>query len=114
MRELTAGCLQRAGFTVLAAADGQAALELAARHAGPLDVLVTDVVMPRLGGPDLAVRLRAGHPDLRVLFISGYTDDAGDLREAAGPTGDFLQKPFGAEALVTRVRALLSAGGSSG
>ncbi|MBK8164419.1 MAG: response regulator [bacterium] len=110
VRELTADCLARAGFTVLSAADGEAALELAAAHAGPLDLLLTDVVMPRLGGRELAARLRAARPDLRVLFISGYTDDARDLREAAGPGGDFLHKPFSPEELVARVRALLGAG----
>jgi PAS domain S-box-containing protein len=107
VRETTVQLLARAGFTVVAGTDGLDALELAARHAGDIDLLVTDVVMPRLGGRELASRLMAERPGLRVLFISGYTDDVDDLRELAGAGGDFLQKPFGPEALVTRVRALL-------
>ena len=107
VRETTVQLLARAGFTVVAGTDGLDALELAARHAGDIDLLVTDVVMPRLGGRELASRLMAERPGLRVLFISGYTDDVDDLRELAGAGGDFLQKPFGPEALVGRVRALL-------
>ncbi|MBK9778253.1 MAG: MASE1 domain-containing protein [bacterium] len=107
VRETTVQLLARAGFTVVAGTDGLDALELAARHAGNIDLLVTDVVMPRLGGRELASRLMAERPGLRVLFISGYTDDVDDLRELAGAGGDFLQKPFGPEALVGRVRALL-------
>ncbi len=109
VRELAAEFLARAGFTVLPAVDGQDALDLAAHHGGAIDVLVTDVVMPRLGGRELAHRLLADHPRTRVLFISGYTDDAGDLRGLAPAGCDFLQKPFGPESLVARVRALLGA-----
>ena len=110
VRELTARVLEHAGYTVLAAADGQAALELCRQRHEPIDLLLTDVVMPRLGGRDLAARLLAERPGLRVLFISGYSDDAGDLRHMAGPAGDFLQKPFQPEQLVACVRRLLARG----
>lgn len=109
VRELATEFLTRAGLTVLAAVDGQDALDLAARHRGPIDLLVSDVVMPRLGGRELAARLQAEQPALPVLFISGYTDDAGDLCRTAGAARSFLQKPFTPEVLVGRVRALLAA-----
>ena len=119
VRELAAEFLARAGFTVLSARDGQEALDLVARRqeargtgaqaVAPIDLLVTDVVMPRVGGRELAARLVAEHPGVRVLFISGYTDDAGDLRDVAGPGCDFLQKPFSPDALVARIRLLLGA-----
>jgi CheY-like chemotaxis protein len=114
VRELTVKFLNRSGFTVFEAADGVEALELSRRHEGVIDLLVTDVVMPRMGGRELALALLAERPRLRVLFISGYTDDAGDLREVAGDAGDFLQKPFRPEVLVARVRGLLERADSRG
>lgn len=108
VRDLTTRVLEQAGYTVLAAADGQAALELCRQRHEPIDLLLTDVVMPRLGGRDLAARLLAERPGLRVLFVSGYIDDAGDLCQMVGPAGDFLQKPFQPEQLVACVRRLLA------
>ncbi len=106
--------LTLSGFTVFEAADGVEALELSRRLEGDIHLLITDVVMPRMGGRELALALLAERPRLRVLFISGYTDDAGDLREVAGDAGDFLQKPFRPEVLVARVRGLLERADSRG
>ena len=110
VRELSVRFLSLAGYRVLEAADGVEALEVARRHDGPLDLLVTDVVMPRLGGRELAATLLAERPALRVLFISGYAGEASDLREVTGDAADFLQKPFRPESLNLRVRALLDRG----
>jgi PAS domain S-box-containing protein len=107
VRELTGRFLEFAGFRVIVASDGQEALEKALACDGPLDVLITDVVMPRLGGRELAARLLAARPQLRVLFISGYAEDAGDVTTVAGHAGDFLEKPYRPEVLIARVRALL-------
>jgi CheY-like chemotaxis protein len=76
VRSLASLALQALGYTVLQAQDGNAALEVVRPHTGPLDLLVTDVVLPHLGGPQLAARLATQRPGLKVLFVSGYTDDA--------------------------------------
>ena len=106
VRELTVRVLQRAGYRVLTAADGQDAVM---RHAVEprIDLVVLDVVMPRLGGRDAARRIRARVPGTRILFVSGYAPEAtgGDADEAMGV--DFLLKPFDAATLLARVRALL-------
>ncbi len=107
VRELTSRFLEFAGFRVLVARDGQEALTRGLAHDGPLDVLITDVVMPRLGGSEVAARLREARPGLRVLYISGYAEDAGVLEAVDRRECDFLQKPFRPEVLIARVRALL-------
>jgi PAS domain S-box-containing protein len=107
--ELMRGTLERHGYRVLAAGSGDEGLALAAAHAAPLDLLVSDVVMPGLRGPDLAARLASAHPRLGVLFISGYADDA-LLRDAVRDgQSAFLQKPFTREALLLKVREVLDA-----
>jgi PAS domain S-box-containing protein len=110
VRNLVRYILQQEGYTVLEAADGLKALQLCERHAGPIDLLVADVLMPQMGGQELAQRLRATRPQLPVLFLSGYTGVAGvnhGFREGDG--GNFLQKPFTPRALVSKVRELLEA-----
>ncbi|MGH8869972.1 MAG: response regulator, partial [Actinomycetes bacterium] len=98
--------LERAGYTVLAASDGEQALQLAA-SAGPFDLLVTDVVMPRLGGLALARRLMEDQRGLRVLLVSGYPGDIALLEDM--PAGvRLLAKPFGPDALTAAARELLA------
>jgi YesN/AraC family two-component response regulator len=94
---------------VLEAANGAAALVAAHQHQGPIHVLVTDVVMPGLRGPGLAAALLRERPDLKIVFMSGYTDPAhvSDAMRFAGSR--FLQKPFASTALVNTVRELLDA-----
>ncbi len=96
VRTFARRALERAGYRVLAAADGVEALEVAARHDASIDLLLTDLVMPQLGGSDLARRLRALRPEVAVLFVSGYA--AADLA-VSSDLGPFLSKPFTAAAL---------------
>ncbi len=76
VRELASAMLRRQGYSVIEAADGAEALSIAVRHQGPIEMLVTDVVMPRLNGCQLAEQLQASRPQLKVLYISGYADSA--------------------------------------
>ena len=108
VRELVHGTLKRAGHVVLAADNGESALALAASHAGDIDLLITDVVMPRLGGRELAGRLTAQRPGLQVLFMSGYANDALTRQGHALDARDFLQKPFAGTQLLERVNTMLA------
>ncbi len=103
VRLIVAGTLRDLGFEVLEAGDGAEALAVAAE--APLALLVTDVVMPRMGGRELAARMRDRTPGLRVLFVSGFTDGA--LGDAGDPETAFLPKPFMAAELADAVRSLL-------
>jgi PAS domain S-box-containing protein len=100
--------LERAGFTVLQARDGADALRVLSEHAGPLHALVTDVVMPGVGGPELARRLREARPDLPTLFISGYTEEGVRTQGVLQPDAAYLEKPFSQEDLVRKVREVLA------
>jgi PAS domain S-box-containing protein len=107
VRSIAVQALRAQGYKVLEAENGAEALRVAAAHGGPLDLLITDVVMPQVGGRELAERLRAERPELRVLYMSGYTDSAivrhGVLEEGIA----FLQKPFTAPALARKAREVL-------
>ena len=107
VRELARDILRASGYTVLEARNGAEALLLCERHQGPLDMLLTDVVMPRMSGRELAERLAPLRPDLSVLYMSGYTDDAVIRHGVLGAGTAFLQKPFTPAALVLRVRETL-------
>ncbi|HEU5466641.1 MAG TPA: PAS domain S-box protein [Gemmatimonadales bacterium] len=106
VRLLTQRVLEARGYRVLAATDGQVALELASDPALKLDLLVTDVVMPGMSGPDLARRLRESRPGLPVVYMSGYADQ-GLAHEAAATGGAFLSKPFETETLERLVQSAL-------
>lgn len=107
VRMLGKEILTACGYNVIEAADGSEALRLALNAENPIDLVITDVVMPQMGGRELVERLMAANPQIRVLFTSGYTDDA-ILRHGIIDKGaDFLQKPFTFEALSRKVRALL-------
>jgi nitrogen-specific signal transduction histidine kinase/ActR/RegA family two-component response regulator len=99
--------LAEQGYTVLSAADALAALALAAAHAGQIELLVTDVIMPGLQGHQLAERLAAERPDLRVLYVSGFTESSVIHQGVLGADVAFLPKPFSAEALGRAVRQAL-------
>src|ERR1041384_2687016 len=102
--------LGRLGYTIVDAPNGAAALDLAANLTGPLDLLVTDVVMPEMSGRQLAERLTAVRPGLKVLYVSGYTDDA-VVRHGVLEAGiSYLEKPFTPERLARKVREVLDAG----
>jgi CheY-like chemotaxis protein len=107
VRAVTREVLERYGYSVLTAADGEAALEVAAAYAGQIDLLLTDVVIPKLSGRDVADRLAAMRPGLKVLYMSGYTDDA-IVRHGVLQAGiAYLQKPFAPDALVRKVSEAL-------
>jgi signal transduction histidine kinase/DNA-binding LacI/PurR family transcriptional regulator len=101
------------GYRVLEAVDGRDALRVCDDVAGELDLVITDVVMPGMGGRELAEHLRRLCPAVPVLFISGYADSDALGEDPEATTVDLLQKPFAAETLVSHVRGLLDAGGTS-
>jgi two-component system cell cycle sensor histidine kinase/response regulator CckA len=94
VRELIANVLRLRGYTVLEASSGRHALEISAQHRGPIHLLVTDLVMPKLGGIELASQLRKQAPRLIVLYISGYTEQVALLSGPLDPDTHFLPKPF--------------------
>jgi CheY-like chemotaxis protein len=112
VRQLGLRILRRHGYDVLEAASGPEALATAKEHAEKtIHLLVTDVIMPKIGGPELATRLSAMRSHLKVLFISGYTDNALAHHGLLEPGIMFLQKPFTAEALLHKVREVLDSPG---
>jgi DNA-binding NtrC family response regulator len=108
IRMLLEDVLSEAGHQVLAAADGRGALELAGQYTGAVDLLITDVVMPEMSGPDLASQISPARPSLIVLYMSGYTDHALLHRSALEQGTAFLQKPFLPESLLAKIDELLS------
>jgi PAS domain S-box-containing protein len=107
VRSLARRTLETMGYRVLEASGGPEALALTRRHAGPIDLLLTDVVMPEMSGSALAEQLVAARPGLPVLFMTGYTDDA-VLRHGVSEAGvALLQKPFEPQGLALKVRAVL-------
>jgi PAS domain S-box-containing protein len=108
LRELVCEMLQEVGYEVLSAADGRAALASSEAFPGSIHLLVTDVVMPGMSGPELLSTLRKRRPGIRALFVSGYTSDIIARSGADGQATDLLQKPFGRDDLLSRVRRALS------
>ncbi|MFZ3044359.1 MAG: response regulator, partial [Desulfatirhabdiaceae bacterium] len=96
--------LERLGYRVLAASDPEDALDLARKKEETIDLLITDVIMPTMNGWDMAERLKSLYPNLRVLFMSGYSADVISHRGVLGDGVNFLQKPFSLTELAARVR----------
>jgi CheY-like chemotaxis protein len=111
--ELARDCLLAAGYRVLEATDGEEALRIAEAHTEPIHLLLTDVVMPRLNGVELAGRLTRQRPDTKVLYMSGFAVVGAQHELLSGPglePGDpILPKPFNAESLTRKVREILTA-----
>jgi PAS domain S-box-containing protein len=107
VRQLVAEILESSGYTVLQAGDGPSALELARRHTGDISLLVTDVVMPGMSGPEVAQSVTSMRPGTLVLYMSGYTDSAIGHHGVLEPGIAFLQKPFSTDDLTRKVRTLL-------
>ena len=107
VRALIRRMLETRGYTVLLASHGDEALRLLERHPGCIDLLMTDVVMPGMSGRDLADRVAELRPSIKVLYLSGYTDDAIVRHGVLEPGIAFLQKPFTADRLARRVREVL-------
>ena len=108
VRELVRDYLEGVGYRVLDAGDGIEALEIARSHRGVIHILITDVVMPRLSGRDLAAKLSSERPGTEVLFISGYTDDTIVRHGVLDGGVAFLQKPFNLKALAEKIRQVLT------
>jgi PAS domain S-box-containing protein len=111
VRAVTKQVLERQGYTVLEAPNGEAALRLARQHHGRIDLLLTDVVMPGLSGRQLAEQLTRARPDIKVLYSSGYTDDSVVRHGILEARNAYLQKPFAPESLARKVRDVLDASG---
>lgn len=107
VRELVTDYLRNAGYKVLEAIDGEHALQAAAAYPDPINLLITDVVMPRLSGRELAAKILSERPGLKVLFISGYTDDSVFRHGVLEGGAPFLQKPFNLRILAGKVREVL-------
>jgi len=107
LRSIVREILEASGYTVIEARHAGHALEIAEGHPAPIHLLMTDVVMPGMSGSELVVRLAASHAETRVLYMSGYTNDAVVLHGVLAAEVAFLQKPFTAEALARKVREVL-------
>ena len=109
VRAIARTTLERAGYQVLSATDGANALVLADGHAGPIDLLLTDVIMPGMNGRELAQAMTTRRPGLPVLFVSGYTDNVLAHHGLSSPNRALLDKPFTPASLTAAVAALLGA-----
>lgn len=105
VRAIVLKILRRAKYNVLEAENGEAALRVAEAHQGKIDLVITDMFMPGLRGPEVAQRLAMTRPGLRVLFMSGYADQ--DLRTGVPAGANFLNKPFSGADLAKAVEAVL-------
>jgi CheY-like chemotaxis protein len=112
VRKLTCHVLRKHGYQVIEAANGGDALAVCEKQQSPIALLVSDVVMPRMSGPELATRLKALHPEMKILYTSGYTDAAVVRHGLSEETMNFLQKPFTPSQLTRKVRDVLDQSGA--
>jgi CheY-like chemotaxis protein len=110
LRDLARESLQTVGYTVLEARHGGEALVTSEQHAGPIHLLLTDVIMPHMNGRELADRLVSARPEIRVLYMSGYTGEVIRAQDLMQSGRAFLPKPFSPDALVRKVREALDLG----
>jgi two-component system cell cycle sensor histidine kinase/response regulator CckA len=108
VRSFAARALKMRGYTVLEAASGEAGLDIVRRHPSAIDLLITDVVMPNMDGPTLVRAARRLRPEMRIIFMSGYAEDAFKRNEERAEELHFLPKPFGLKQLVAKVKEVLS------
>ena len=113
LRNLLQRTLEAAGFSILSAADGVEGLRLCRQHNGTIDLMVSDIVMPRLTGLQLSDQVRAAHPEIKVLFITGFADEFPELRTLIKIGTSILEKPFLPSELLRRVEDTLNSGGES-
>jgi CheY-like chemotaxis protein len=110
LRVMIGEILEAAGYRVLEGPSAEEALAAAGSHAGSIDLMLTDVILPRMSGRQVAEALRTSRPETRVLYMSGYTDDAIGHHGILDPGTHFLQKPFTSDSLLRKVREILDAG----
>jgi CheY-like chemotaxis protein len=109
VRRIGMRILTEQGYQLLSASSGAEAVRLASEHSGPIHLLLTDVVMPHLSGPELAHRLVEKRPEMRVLYTSGYAADTVAQEDARASRAAFLQKPYVLDTLLAKVREVLGA-----
>ena len=109
VRELVSGYLSKAGFRLIEAVNGMDGVEKADGYAGKIDLVITDIVMPGMGGRELAEKLRLSHPDTKILFMSGYIDDSIVRKNISAHQEHFIEKPFHLSALAAKIREVLNA-----
>jgi CheY-like chemotaxis protein len=114
VRGLARQILEQAGYHVLEASRGEEALRLCAAHEQPIQLVLTDVVMPETSGKEVADRLRTLRPEIKVLFMSGYTDEAIVHHGVLDAKVEFIQKPFTPVALARKVREVIDSNGNHG
>lgn len=107
LRKLLSESLKLSGYRVIQAGNGDEAMAVSEMEGGPVHLLLTDVVMPIMGGPELARRLAPAHPQMKILYMSGYTDDAIIHHGVLDRTVQLVEKPFSPRDLVRRVRRIL-------
>ena len=107
VRQLGRRILERSGYLVIEATSGIDALERSKNHEGPIHLMLTDVVMPEMGGRELVEHLSPLRPDMRVLYMSGYSDDTVIHQDVRASDIAFLQKPFEKKTLLRKVREVL-------
>lgn len=100
--------LQKSGYRVLSAPNGQEALRLVRQHPGRIDLVITDMVMPQMGGRELAETLRGLQPGIKILLMSGYMDKQQDVKESGSRDHAFIEKPFTPEALLHKIRDVVA------
>jgi CheY-like chemotaxis protein len=110
LRNLLQRTLEGVGFSVLSANDGAVALDMCQQHDGTIDLLVSDVVMPRLNGLQLSEQLRLSRPEIKLLFITGFADEVPALRELIKSGATILEKPFLSSELLRKVEDMLNPG----
>jgi len=113
LRGLARGCLSNRGYTILEAHDGASALQVARQHIGPIHLLLTDVIMPGMSGPELARTLIPSRSEMKLLYMSGYTQDLVTQHGVLDASTALIEKPFGIEALLKRVREVLGPAATS-
>ena len=109
VRSLVRKALSRSGYRVLEASDGEQALRVAEEHSGEIDLLLSDVVMPRMSGGELLAKVTVVRPRMKVLFMSGYTDDT-IIHHGIDRDFAFIQKPVTSDQLMRKIRSVLEAG----
>jgi two-component system, cell cycle sensor histidine kinase and response regulator CckA len=110
VRQAARAILQRSGYAILEAHDGENALSVSRRHTGEIHLMLTDVVMPKITGRDLVGHLSTRRPRMKVVYMSGYTSDEALRRAVVDEGAPFVQKPFGRDTLVAKIREVLDTG----